>query len=163
MTVPLLLIEIVLVQKLSEEETSSKAWSLGIASALMIMFGYPGELIMDEDELDKRWFFWFCGMIPFLYVVKTLIVDLDASTKSEDDPNIAGLLYYAQRMTVISWLTYPVVYVFPMFGLSGADAVVAIQIGYCISDVISKCGVGLVIYKVTVAKSAVAYGKLDES
>merc|ERR1711924_572357 len=30
---------------------------------------------------------------------------------------------------------------------------VAIQVGYCISDIISKCGVGLVIYGVTAAKS----------
>merc|ERR1711934_322648 len=31
LTVPLLLIELILVMKLSEEETSSKAWSLGLA------------------------------------------------------------------------------------------------------------------------------------
>jgi len=163
LTVPLLLIEIVLCQKLSEEEASSKAWTLGVSSALMIALGYPGELILDENELDKRWFFWFLAMIPFLNVVKTLLVDLEASTKSEEDPNIAGLLYYAQRLTVFSWLTYPVVYVFPMFGLGGSQAVVAIQLGYCVSDVISKCGVGLVIYRVTVAKSYVAYGKLDQA
>ncbi len=38
--------------------------------------------------------------------------------------------------------------------LTAADAVVAIQIGYCASDIISKCGVGLVIYQITYAKSA---------
>merc|ERR1719198_472670 len=53
----------------------------------------------------------------------------------------------------VSWLTYPVVYIFPMIGFSGSHAVVAIQVGYCISDIISKCGVGLVIYGVTAAKS----------
>merc|ERR1712150_31691 len=152
LTVPLLLIEIVLCQKLSEEEASSKAWTLGVSSALMIALGYPGELILDENELDKRWFFWFLAMIPFLNVVKTLLVDLEASTKSEEDPNIASLLSTAQRLTVFTWLT-PIVYVFPMFGLGGSQAVVAIQLGYCVSDVISKCGVGLVIYRVTVAKS----------
>ena len=44
--------------------------------------------------------------------------------------------------------TYPVVYVFPMFGLSGPNSVVAIQLGYCCSDIISKCGVGFLIYNV---------------
>merc|ERR1712228_929606 len=28
-----------------------------------------------------------------------------------------------------------------------------IQVGYCVSDIISKCGVGLLIYQITYAKS----------
>merc|ERR1712039_621462 len=36
-----------------------------------------------------------------------------------------------------------------MLGITASNAVVAIQIGYCVSDIISKCGVGLVIYQVT--------------
>merc|ERR1711871_1512418 len=41
LSVPLLLIEIVFVMKLSPEETATKATHLGVASALMIIFGYP--------------------------------------------------------------------------------------------------------------------------
>ena len=40
LTVPLLLIEILLVMKLSEEEFGKKAWTLGLGSALMIASGY---------------------------------------------------------------------------------------------------------------------------
>merc|ERR1712157_188124 len=46
LTVPLLLIEILLVMKLSDEEFSSKAWVLGFGSALMIVSGYYGELVI---------------------------------------------------------------------------------------------------------------------
>ena len=42
-----------------------------------------------------------------------------------------------QWVTVLSWLTYPVVYIFPMLGFKGAEVVVAIQVGYCWSGVIS--------------------------
>eukprot|EP00966_Prymnesium_polylepis_P152985 3534195-Prymnesium_polylepis.1 len=35
-----------------------------------------------------------------------------------------------------------------MFGLNGPDAVVGIQLGYCAADIISKCGVGFLIYNV---------------
>merc|ERR1711988_1250413 len=42
LTVPLLLIEIVLVMRLSEAETFNKSCILGVSSALMIAFGYPG-------------------------------------------------------------------------------------------------------------------------
>ena len=57
----------------------------------------------------------------------------------------------AQVMTVISWCTYPVVYLFPMLGFEEAMAVVSIQIGYCVSDIISKCSVGEVIYQISYA------------
>merc|ERR1711968_424781 len=92
-------------------------------------------------------------MCLFLYIVYELLVGLAAATQSESDPEIAGKIKTAQVMTVISWCTYPVVYLFPMLGISAAKAVVSIQLGYCVSDIISKCGVGLVIYKISYAKS----------
>jgi len=152
LTVPLLLIEILLVMKLSEEDYSSKAWKLGLGSALMIVSGYYGELVVSGD-LTPRWVCWFVSMCFFLYIVYELLVGLAAATNSESDPVIKGKIRTAQIMTVISWCTYPVVYLFPMFGIEAATAVVSIQIGYCASDIISKCGVGLVIYQITYAKS----------
>merc|ERR1712003_446906 len=152
LTVPLLLIEILLVMKLDAATFSSKAWVLGVGSALMIVSGYYGELVVTGD-LTPRWFCWFASMSFFLYIVYELLVGLAAATNSETDPVIKGKIQTAQVMTVISWCTYPVVYLFPMLGINAATAVVSIQIGYCVSDIISKCGVGLVIYQITYAKS----------
>ena len=90
----------------------------------------------------------------FLYICKELLIGLAAATESESDTEIKGKIRLAQVMTVISWCTYPVVYLFPMLGITAAQAVVGIQIGYCVSDIISKCGVGLVIYQITYAKSS---------
>merc|ERR1712173_349433 len=143
---------ILLVMKLSDAEYSSKAWALGVGSALMIVSGYYGELVVTGD-LTPRWLCWFVSMGFFLYIVYELLVGLAAATNSETDPVIKGKIQTAQIMTVISWCTYPVVYLFPMFGINAATAVVSIQIGYCVSDIISKCGVGLVIYQITYAKS----------
>jgi bacteriorhodopsin len=152
LTVPLLLIEILLVMKLPEEVYSQKAWTLGLGSALMIVSGYYGELVVTGD-LTPRWHCWGLSMLFFLYIVYELLVGLAAATSSEADPVVAGKIRTAQIMTVISWCTYPVVYLLPWFGSSGASTVVSIQIGYCISDIVSKCGVGLVIYQITYAKS----------
>jgi len=152
LTVPLLLIEILLVMKLPEDVYSQKAWSLGFGSALMIISGYYGELVVSGD-LTPRWMCWFLSMIFFLYIVYELLVGLSAATNSEADPVVKGKIQNAQVMTVISWCTYPVVYLFPMLGINAAHAVVGIQIGYCASDIISKCGVGLLIYQITYAKS----------
>jgi bacteriorhodopsin len=152
LTVPLLLIEILLVMKLDDNTFSTKAKTLGLGSALMIASGYYGELAITGD-LGPRWACWFLSMLFFLYIVYELLVGLSEATAGEADPTIKGKIQSAQMMTVISWCTYPVVYLFPMLGMGGASTVVNIQIGYCISDIISKCGVGLVIYQISYAKS----------
>merc|ERR1719230_1819086 len=152
LTVPLLLIEILLVMKLPEDVYSSKAQTLGLGSALMIVSGYYGELTVTGD-LTPRWMCWMISMVFFLYIVQELLVGLAEATNRETDPLVKSNIQLAQVMTVISWCTYPVVYLFPMMGITAAKAVVGIQIGYCASDIISKCGVGLVIYQITYAKS----------
>merc|ERR1712004_956953 len=120
--------------------------------ALMIVSGYYGELVVTGD-LTPRWHCWYASMCFFLYIVFELLIGLRSATLSEADPGIASKIRVVQVVTVISWCTYPVVYLFPMFGISAAGAVVSIQLGYCASDIISKCGVGLLIYQISYAKS----------
>jgi len=152
LTVPLLLTEILLVMKLSDEEFNSKSKILGAGSALMIISGYYGELFV-SGNLTPRWSCFLLSMSFFLYIVYELLVGLSAATNSETDANVRAKIQAAQMATVVSWTTYPVVYLFPMFGITASSAVVGIQIGYCASDIISKCGVGLLIYQITIAKS----------
>ena len=152
LTVPLLLIEILLVMKLDEETYTGKAKTLGVGSALMIVSGYYGELFV-TGNLTPRWMCWCLSMVFFLYIVYELLVGLANATNSEADPTIKSKIQVAHVMTVISWCTYPVVYLFPMLGINAAQAVVSIQVGYCASDIISKCGVGLTIYQISYAKS----------
>merc|ERR1711871_1033853 len=78
LTVPLLLIEIVLVMRLSEEETFSRCCTLGVSSGLMILNGYPGEVSGDPST---RWCFWFLSMLPFCYILHTLFVGLKESRR----------------------------------------------------------------------------------
>merc|ERR1719413_175479 len=82
LTVPLLLIEILLVMKLDDKTYSSKAWTLGAGSALMIVSGYYGELVVTGD-LTPRWVCWALSMCFFLYIVYELLVGLSAATNSE--------------------------------------------------------------------------------
>merc|ERR1711865_326728 len=131
---------------------NDKAWTLGVGSALMIASGYYGELVVTGD-LTPRWMCWFLSMAFFLYIVYELLVGLAAATNNETDKVIKEKIGSAQTMTVISWCTYPIVYLFPMMGINAAHAIVGIQIGYCVSDIISKCGVGLLIYQISYAKS----------
>lgn len=153
LTVPLLLIEILLVMDFdSDAARNSKAQALGLSAALMIVSGYYGELVI-TGNLTPRWICWFISMLFFLYIVYELLVGLAAATEKEKDDAVKSNIKLAQVATVVSWCTYPVVYLFPMLGINAAHAVVGIQIGYCVSDIISKCGVGLIIYQITASKS----------
>merc|ERR1712086_981762 len=102
LTVPLLLLEILLVMKLPADQLNFKGWTLGFGSALMIVSGYYGELVVTGD-LTPRWACWFLSMIFFLYIVYELLVGLAEATNGESDPLVKSKIQSAQVMTVISW------------------------------------------------------------
>ena len=91
--------------------------------------------------------------IPFLYILYVLFVEL---TKSLDrqSPAVAATVGRLRLLLIATWGVYPISFLFPVFGLNGADAFVARQIGYSIADVLAKCVYGLVIYKIARMKSA---------
>jgi len=165
LTVPLLLIEIVLVMRLSEEETFSRCCTLGVSSGLMILNGYPGEVSGDPST---RWCFWFLSMLPFTYIVYTLFVGLKESQEAQPE-ECKDAVKWACWATVFSWCTYPIVFIMPMLGGSSdgkaglsAGSMVAIQVGYTASDIISKCGVGYLVYRIGLAKSMAECGGHSE-
>ena len=151
LTVPLLLIELVLVMRLSPEETSSKTTRLGIAAALMIVLGYPGEIATD---MATRALWGTLSSIPFVYIVWELFRGLGASI--EQQPAVArGLVRKARLLTFASWGFYPIVYMAPYADITGGTATTVIQLGYTIADIVAKAGVGVLIYMISVRKSQV--------
>jgi bacteriorhodopsin len=154
LTVPLLLIELVLVMRLSSSETFSKSWRLGLAAALMIVLGYPGEIA--EDNMTRA--IWGAlSTVPFLYIVYELFVGLGRSIKDQPE-GVRSLVGAARWLTFASWGFYPIVYMIPYTNLSGAAVETGIQVGYTIADLVAKAGVGVLIYLIAVRKSALEYG-----
>ena len=83
LTVPLLLIELILVMDLDSVTTTKVSTQLGLAAGLMIILGYPGEITEDHGT---RWFYWFLAMLPFCFIVYTLFIGLkDAVEKQPAD------------------------------------------------------------------------------
>ena len=147
LTVPLLLVELIMVMKLSRSETVKKASILGGAAALMVILGYPGEIASD---MGTRLVWWVLSMIPFLYIVITLFSGLRSSIESQP-AKARGLVKLACWVVVVAWSFYPVVYLLPNLGVSGAYT--AVEIGYSIADLVAKAGFGLLIYAIARAKS----------
>jgi bacteriorhodopsin len=149
LTVPLLLIELILVMRLSPKETVSKSVRLGSLAALMIVLGYPGEI---SDVAGTRWVWWSLSMIPFLWIVFELFVGLKASLDSQP-PAARGLINMARYMVIASWAFYPIVFIFPMLGVDGAAAEIYVQVGYSIADIVAKAVFGVLIFAIALKKS----------
>jgi len=150
LTVPLLLMELILVMGLEAEETASLALKLGVSSALMVALGYPGEI---QDDPNGRWLWWGLAMIPFAYVVFQLLVGLHAASDAPQNESAKGLITAARFLTAVSWLTYPGVYIIKMVGVQGHTAGVMEQIGYSVADVVAKAVFGVLIWAIAAAKS----------
>jgi bacteriorhodopsin len=149
LTVPLLLIELILVMKLPKAETVALSWKLGLASAIMVALGYPGEI---QDDLAVRWFWWALAMVPFTYVVFTLVGGLNEATSKQPE-SVKGLVVAARYLTVISWLTYPFVYIIKNLDLKGSVATTYEQVGYSLADVVAKAVFGVLIWGIASGKS----------
>ncbi len=154
LTVPLLLLELVLVMQLTRAQTVGRAIRLGVAAAIMIALGYPGEISADAGT---RWLWWGLSMIPFLYILYELFVGLSQSI-NEQPENARGLVKAARNLTVVIWLFYPIVFTFPMIGLTGGAAVTTVQVGYSIADIAAKAIFGLLIFMIALRKSEAKEG-----
>lgn len=149
LTVPLLLIELILVMRLSSKETVSKSVRLGGLAVLMIVLGYPGEV---ATEAGTRWLWWSLSMIPFLWIVYELFTGLKSSLASQ--PAAArGLISAARYLVIGSWAFYPIVFIFPMLGLDGPTAATFVQIGYSVADIVAKAVFGVLIFVIALRKS----------
>ena len=149
LTVPLLLVELILVMKLSASETVKKSVRLGGLAALMILLGYPGEV---SDVAGTRWLWWSLSMAPFLWIVYELFVGLKSAQDAQ--PKAAQSLIGAARFLVVaSWAFYPVVFIFPMLGFDGATANTFVQIGYSVADIVAKAVFGILIFAIAMKKS----------
>lgn len=148
-TVPLLLVELVAVLALTKSESKPMLRNLILASVAMIALGYPGEI---SSDAGTRWLFWILSMIPFLYILYVLYVKLTAAVAKESG-EVKSLLGRARTLIVASWWVYPVAYLLPMLGLSGANAEVGLQVGYSLADLAAKALYGVVIYQIAKAKS----------
>lgn len=158
LTVPLLLIELILVMRLSQSETVSKSWKLGGAAALMIALGYPGEI---ADDNTTRAIWGTLSAIPFLYILWELFKGLGDAVERQPE-SVKGLIKSARMLTFASWGFYPIVYMIPYTNLGGGAVTTGVEIGYTIADLLAKVGVGILIYVIAVRKTQAEYGDKTE-
>jgi bacteriorhodopsin len=151
LTVPLLVAELVAVLQLPKALRGSITTRLIVATVLMLVTGYVGEVSAD---MGTRNIWGIVSSVPFAYILYVLFVELKRAAERESG-EVKHKLLMTQLLLLGTWGFYPITYGLPVwFGAEflGATGVVAIQVGYSLADITAKCGYGLMIYSIACAK-----------
>lgn len=150
LTVPLLLVELVLVLNLGKGKTGPMLRNLIIAAVLMIGLGYPGEI---SSDVTTRNIWGVLSTIPFIYILVVLWGQLGQQLAGASD-KIKVLFSNTRYLLLATWGFYPIAYAIGTWGgMDSAGAVVAVQVGYTIADVTAKALYGVMIFVIAYQKS----------
>ena len=140
-TVPLQIVEFYLILAAITVVRVQLFWKLLIASLVMLLGGYLGEI----GALDYNFGF-IVGFAAWIYIIYE-IFNGEAATTAVASGNKAGLqAFKALRLIVtVGWAIYPIGYL-----LGNSDA---LNITYNIADLINKAAFGLAIWAAAVSDS----------
>jgi bacteriorhodopsin len=148
-TVPLLVIELLIVLGVTADRRKKLMSSLVPATVLMIGLGYPGETSANETT---KWTFWVLSMIPFLYILFTLSGELKAA-KARETGAVSTSINNATKILLVTWLVYPISYLIPVVFTVSDGAEAGRQLAYTIADITAKALYGLMILNIAKARS----------
>ena len=148
-TVPLLVIELLIVLGVTADRRKKLMTSLVPATVLMIGLGYPGETSANETT---KWTFWVLSMIPFLYILFTLSGELKAA-KARETGAVSTSINNATKILLVTWLVYPISYLIPVVFTVSDGAEAGRQVAYTIADITAKALYGLMILNIAKARS----------
>ena len=149
-TVPLLVIELLIVLGVANEVRKGLMRKLVPATVLMIALGYPGEVSSDNGT---KWLWWVLAMIPFVYILWVLYGQLQEASSRESGA-VAGAIKNATVVLLVTWCVYPIAYLFPVFDANSEGLEVLRQVGYTFADITAKALYGLMILGIAKARSA---------
>jgi len=149
LTVPLLLVELVLVMKLPEGKTGPMLAKLIIAAAAMIVLGYPGEV---SNDPNTRMVWGILSSVPFFYILYVLWAQLGEAIDQQTE-KVATLLRGTRFLLLATWGFYPTAYALGGNTIGAGAGEVILQVGYSFADVFAKAGYGCMIFAIAHAKS----------
>ena len=153
LTVPLLVVELVLVLDLSRKQTGALIFKLAIAAFLMIVLGFIGEGDrVSKSVMSSRGLWGTLSTIPFIYILVVLLGEI-RSAMERASAQVRILLRNTALLTLFAWGFYPIAYMAPFFGWSGAVTETNLQVGYSVADIVAKCGYGLLIHAIAVHRT----------
>ena len=146
-TVPLQIVEFYLILAAIAVVQSSLFWRLLIASVIMLVAGYLGEV-----GSVNVWAGFVVGMLGWLYIIYEIFAGEASQINASKGTAASQRAFNALRLIVtIGWAIYPIGYV---IGYSGGGSAEGLNIIYNLADFINKIAFGVVIWAAATSDSA---------
>ena len=145
LTVPLQIVEFYLILAAIAVVRAALFWKLMIASLVMLVFGYLGEL-----GAMNYWLAFLIGMAGWLYIIYEIFAGEASQISASQGTEASKTAFNALRIIVtVGWAIYPIGYVAePMFGVE------ALNVVYNLADFVNKIAFGVVIWAAATSSSS---------
>ena len=144
LTVPLQIVEFYLILAAIAVVRAALFWKLMIASLVMLIFGYLGELGA------MNWLLAFIiGMLGWIYIIYEIFFGEASQISASEGTEASKTAFNALRIIVtFGWAIYPIGYIAePIFGVE------ALNIVYNLADFVNKIAFGVVIWAAATSSS----------
>tara|TARA_B100001989_G_scaffold234277_1_gene194739 strand:- start:1255 stop:1944 length:690 start_codon:yes stop_codon:yes gene_type:complete len=146
LTVPLQIVEFYLILAAIAVVQSSLFWRLLIASVVMLVAGYLGEV-----GSINVWVGFVIGMLGWLYIIYEIFAGEASQINASKGSAASQKAFNALRLIVtIGWAIYPIGYV---VGYTGGGSAEGLNIIYNLADFVNKIAFGVVIWAAATADS----------
>ena len=153
MTAPLQLLALLLALSLSQQSLHRLLPQYILTATGMVFCGYLAQISLRLGLWAFPLLLTLLQAVAFLFLAfllwKKLPEELVALATTE-----GIFLRKARRFLLLSWLVYPLLaLISSLHGAATATGLVAITISYNMADIVSQCGLGLLIYKTAMSES----------
>ncbi|MEL0184952.1 MAG: bacteriorhodopsin-like [Hyphomicrobiales bacterium] len=146
LTVPLQIIEFYLILAAIAVVSASLFWRLLIASVVMLIAGYLGEI-----GSMNVWFAFIIGMIAWIYIIYEIFAGEASKISASEGTPASQKAFNALRIIVtVGWAIYPIGYVLGYVGAGSADS---LNLIYNLADFVNKIAFGVVIWAAATSES----------
>jgi len=146
LTVPLQIIEFYLILAAIAVVSASLFWRLLIASVVMLIAGYLGEI-----GSMNVWFAFIIGMISWIYIIYEIFAGEASKISASEGTPASQKAFNALRIIVtVGWAIYPIGYVLGYVGAGSADS---LNLIYNLADFVNKIAFGVVIWAAATSES----------
>jgi bacteriorhodopsin len=144
LTVPLQIVEFYLILAAIAVVRAALFWKLLIASLVMLIFGYLGEL-----GAMNYWVGFIIGMAGWLYIIYEIFAGEASQISAAQGTEASKTAFNALRLIVtIGWAIYPIGYIVePSMGAG------ALNVVYNLADFVNKIAFGVVIWVAATSSS----------
>jgi len=143
LTVPLQIVEFYLILAAIAVVSISVFWRLLIASVVMLVAGYIGEVSAMGDG-GSLWSGFWIGMVAWLYIIWEVFKGEASQISASKGTAASKKAFNALRLIVtVGWAIYPIGY---YLGYTGSADAGTLNIVYNLADFVNKIAFGLVIW-----------------